>query len=73
MERVLARALRAPDGGEKDASDQEEVVGELDHRAVDEVPVVEDEDELRDVEQYREHKVEDGDPEQGFEAFGVRV
>ena len=73
MERVLARALRAPDGGEKDASDQEEVVGELDHRAVDEVPVVEDEDELRDVEQHREHEVKDGDPEQRLEAFSIGV
>ena len=73
MERVRARAFRAPDGGEQDASDQQEIVGELHHRAVDEVRVVENENELSNIEENWEHEVEDGDPEECLEAGGVGV
>ena len=64
---------RAPNGREEHANDLEEGT-EIDHvSGVQDVVLVEGEDDDDDVEDDGKDEVEDGDPEQGLEAAGVRT
>ena len=62
-----------PDGREEDAEDGDVAVDDDHVGSLDIVAVVEDEDELRDVEDDREHEVGEGDPEERPEARPVRT